>query len=165
LGSSGYSAELAAHVGAGFSFAHHFSDFPPEGPMLAYRDQFKPSGWRKTPYAILGVAAICAETAAAADHLARSADLHFARRAVGQYGPLASPDEAAAYPYTPVDRQRVEHNRKRLIVGSPGEVRERITALAQSTKADEVMITTMVFDHAARKRSYELLAKEFGLKG
>src|SRR6476620_3053670 len=156
LGSSGYSAELAAHVGAGFSFAHHFSDFPPEGPMLNYREQFKPSAWRDAPYAILGVAAICAETDAEADHLAKSADLHFARRAVGQFGPLASPEEAAAYPYTPIDRQRIEHNRRRLIVGSPGEVRERITALAQSTKADEVMITTMVFDHAARKRSYQL---------
>ena len=84
LGSSGYSAELAAHVGAGFSFAHHFSDFPPDGPMLNYRSQFKPSAWRQTPYAILGVAAICAETDAEADHLAKSADLHFARRAVGR---------------------------------------------------------------------------------
>ena len=83
---------------------------------------------------------------------------------MGQYGPLASPEEAAAYAYTPIDRQRVENNRKRLIAGSPGEVHERIAALVQSTQADEVMITTMVFDHAARKRSYELLAKEFGLK-
>ena len=70
LGSSGYSAELAAHVGAGFSFAHHFSDFPPEGPMLSYRREFKPSAWRQAPYAILGVAAICAETEGEADHLA-----------------------------------------------------------------------------------------------
>ena len=163
LGSSGYSAELAAHVGAGFSFAHHFSDFPPDGPMLAYRNQFKPSAWRQTPYAILGVAAICAETEAEADHLAKSADLHFARRAVGQFGPLASPEEAAAYPYTPIDRQRIEHNRKRLIVGSPAQVRERIAALVDSTKADEVMITTMVFEHTARKQSYELLARACGL--
>src|ERR1043165_9531926 len=163
LGSSGYSAELAAHVGAGFSFAHHFSDFPPEGPMLAYRNQFKPSAWRQTPYAILGVAAICAETEGEADHLAKSADLHYARRAVGQYGPLASPEEAAAYPYTPVDRQRIEHNRKRLIVGSPEQVQGRITALVQSTKAAEALFTTLALDSAARKRSYELLARAFGL--
>src|SRR3954451_6391623 len=163
LGSSGYSAELAAQVGAGFSFAHHFSDFPPEIPMLTYRNQFKPSAWRQTPYAILGVAAICAETEAEADRLATSADLHFARRAVGVYGPLASPEEAAAYPYTPTDRQRIAHNRKRLIAGSPAQVHERIAALAESTKADEVMITTMVFDHAARKHSYELLAQVFAL--
>ena len=83
---------------------------------------------------------------------------------MGVYGPLASPEEAVAYPYTPVDRQRIAHNRKRLIAGSPSQVHERIAALAESTEADEVMITTMVFDHAARKHSYELLATVFGLK-
>jgi luciferase family oxidoreductase group 1 len=164
LGSSGYSAELAAHVGAGFSFAYHFSDFPPEGPMLNYRNQFKPSTWRQTPYAILGVAAIVADTEAEADRMASSADLHFARRAKGEYGPLASPEEATAYPYAPIDRQRIEHNRRRLIVGTPAQARERIQALADMTKADEVMITTMVFDHAARKHSYELLARAFALQ-
>src|SRR3954471_19519216 len=161
LGSSDYSAQLAAQVGAGFSFAYHFSDFPPEIPMLAYRNQFKPSAWRAMPYAILGLAAICAASEAEADRMATSADLHFARRALGQYGPLASPEEAAAYPYTPIDRQRIAHNRKRLIVGSQTQVHERIAALAESTKADEVMITTMVFDHVARKRSYELIARTF----
>jgi alkanesulfonate monooxygenase SsuD/methylene tetrahydromethanopterin reductase-like flavin-dependent oxidoreductase (luciferase family) len=78
--------------------------------------------------------------------------------------PLASPDEAAAYDYTPIDRQRVARNRNRLIVGSAAQVRERIDALVASTKADEVMITTMVFDHAARKHSYALLARAFGLR-
>src|SRR5262249_34704967 len=156
-----YSAQLAAHVGMGFSFAHHFSDFPPEIPMLNYRNQFKPSAWRDTPYAILGLAAICADTEAEADRLAMSADLHFVRRAKGEYVPLASPDERPAYDYTPIDRQRIAHNRNRLIVGSPAQLRARIDALVASTKADEVMITTMVFDHAARKHSYELLAREF----
>src|SRR6185295_17803867 len=163
LGSSGESAELAAAVGMGFSFAHHFSDMPPEGPMLAYRNQFKPSAWRDTPYAILGVAAIVADTEAEADRMATSADLHFVRRAKGEYGPLASPEEAAAYPYTPMDRERIKANRRRLIVGTPAMVRERIGALADVTKADEVMITTTVYDHAARKHSYELIAKAFGL--
>ena len=164
LGSSDYSAQLAAQVGTGFSFAHHFSDFPPEIPMLTYREHFRPSEWRETPYAILGLAAIVADTEAEADTLAKSADLHFARRAIGIYGPLASPEEAAAYPYTAIDRQRVESNRKRLIVGSARDVRARIDDLVERTKADEVMITTMVFDHAARRRSYELLAREFGLR-
>src|SRR5437773_2434866 len=70
LGSSDYSAQLAAQVGAGFSFAYHFSDFPAEIPMLAYRDRFKPSAWRQTPYAILGVAAIVADTESEADRMA-----------------------------------------------------------------------------------------------
>jgi luciferase family oxidoreductase group 1 len=163
LGSSGYSAELAAQVGMGFSFAHHFSDFPPEIPMLNYRNNFKPSVWRDKPCAILGVAAIAADTAAEADRMAMSADLHFARRARGEYGPLASPDEAAAYSYQPIDRERIKQNRKRLIVGSAEQVRERIQTLADVTQADEVMITTMVYDHAARKHSYALLADAFGL--
>ena len=164
LGSSGYSAELAAQVGMGFSFAHHFSDLPPEGPMLTYRNEFKPSQWRDKPCAILGVAAIVAATDAEADRLATSADLHFVRRAKGEYGPLASPEEAEQYPYTPQDRQRIAYNRKRLIVGSATTVRERIEALAKVTQADEVMVTTMVADHAARKRSYSLLAEVFGLR-
>ena len=131
--------------------------------MLNYRNQFKPSEWRERPYAILGVAAICAETEGLADKLATSADLHFARRAKGEYVALASPEEAAAYPYTPADRARIDQNRKRLIVGSAAQVHARIAALAEKTQADEVMITTMAFDHAARKRSYELLAEAFAL--
>src|SRR5207237_10447692 len=140
------------------------ADFRPGMRMLADGDRFKPSAWRQTPYAIRGGAAIAADTDSEADRMAMSADLHFARRALGQYGPLASPDEAAAYPYTPIDRQRIAHNRKRLIVGAPGRVHERIMELVEATKADEVMITTMVFDHAARKHSYELLARAFGLR-
>ncbi len=60
LGSSGYSAQLAAHVGAGFSFAHHFSDFDPVGPMMTYREQFRPSATRDKPLAILAVHAVVA---------------------------------------------------------------------------------------------------------
>ena len=139
LGSSGYSAELAAHVGAGFSFAHHFSDYDPLAAMRSYREAFKPSGWRATPYAILGVAAICADTDAQADRLALSADLHYVRRARGEYLELASPEEAAAYPYTATDRQRIAHNRARLIVGAPATVKERLTALIEACAADEAM--------------------------
>src|ERR1700742_701306 len=72
LGSSGYSAQLAAHVGAGFAFAHHFSDFDRVGPMTAYRDQFKPSPAFETPHAILAVHAVVADSDAEADRLASS---------------------------------------------------------------------------------------------
>src|ERR1700716_3675780 len=80
LGSSGYSAELAAQVGAGFSFAHHFSDFDPIGPMAVYRKHFKPSPQLSKPHAILAVQAICADTDAEASQLATTVDLNFARR-------------------------------------------------------------------------------------
>ena len=163
LGSSGYSAELAAAVGAGFSFAHHFSDFDPVAPMRFYRDNFKPSAALAKPYAILGVAAVAAESDAEAERLAMTIHLNFVRRSRGEYLPLASPEEAAAYDYTAADRQRIEMNRARVIVGAPATVRARLEPLVEATGADEVMITTMIYDHAARKQSYALLAKEFGL--
>jgi luciferase family oxidoreductase group 1 len=163
LGSSGYSAQLAALVGAGFSFAHHFADHDPVAAMLSYREQFKPSAARAAPYAILACAAVCADSDAEAERLASTIDLNFVRRRRGEYLPLASPEEAAAYPYSPAERGLIARNRARVFVGSKQTVRERLSSMIEATKADEVMITTMIHDHAARRRSYELLAEAFGL--
>jgi luciferase family oxidoreductase group 1 len=163
LGSSGYSAELAASVGLGFSFAYHFADYDAASAMLSYREHFKPSATLANPYAILGTAVIAADTDAEAERIASSADLHYARRAQGEYLPLASPEEATLYPYAPIDRQRIARFRARLVVGGIDRVKDRLLALAESTRADELMITTMVYDHAARRHSYELLAAAFGL--
>jgi luciferase family oxidoreductase group 1 len=161
LGSSGYSAELAAAAGMGFAFAHHFAEYDAASAMLSYRGHFKPSKTLPEPYAILATAAIAAESDAEAERIAASADLHFARRAKGDYAPLASPEEAAAYPYTPIDRERIARHRERLIVGGIGSVKSRLVSLVEATNADELMITTMVYEHAARRRSYELLAEAF----
>jgi len=146
----------------GFSFAHHFSDFDAAGPMLAYRAQFKP-GALAEPYSILGCAVVCADTDEEAQRLAATLDLNWVRRARGEYLPLASPEEALAFPYTPVDFERIRHRRSRLFVGAAETVREKLLPLIASTKADEVMATTMIYDHAARRRSYELLAQAFDL--
>jgi luciferase family oxidoreductase group 1 len=163
LGSSGYSAELAAAVGMGFAFAHHFADHDAASAMLSYRQHFKPSATLAEPYAILGVAVIAADNDKEAERIALSADLHFARRAKGEYAPLASPEEAAAYAYAPVDRERIARHRARLIVGDLDTVKSRLLALVESTRADELIVTTMVYDHVARRHSYELLAQAFGL--
>jgi luciferase family oxidoreductase group 1 len=164
LGSSDYSAQLAAMVGAGYSFAHHFADHDPVEAMLSYRQQFKASEARATPYAILAVAAVCADTDAEADRLAATIDLNFVRRRQGEYLPLASPEEALAYPYSPPERGLIARNRARLFVGAKATVRARLEAMIAATKADEVMVTTMIYDHAARRHSYELLAEAFELK-
>ena len=164
LGSSGYSAELAAAVGAGFSFAHHFANHDAVSAMRSYRDKFRPSPARAEPAAILAVHVVCAETDAEAERLATTVDLNFVRRAKGEYRPLASPEEAAAYPYAPVDLERIKHGRSRVFVGSPETVQGRLTPLVEATQADEVMVTCMIFDHEARKRSYELLAEAFTLR-
>ena len=163
LGSSGYSAELAAAVGMGFAFAHHFADHDAVSAMLSYRTHFKPSDALPQPRAILAVAAIAADSDTEAERIAASADLHFVRRARGEFAPLASPEEAAAYPYAPVDRQRIARQRERVVVGNIDRVKTRLLALAEATRADELMITTMVYDHAARRHSYELLAEAFDL--
>ena len=166
LGSSDYSAELAAAAGMGFAFAHHFATHDAVAAMTSYRDRFKPSVLERA-YAILAVAAVCADTDAEAERLAATTDLNFARRGRGQYLPLASPEDALAElerDYAPPERERVRANRARLFVGAPATVRARLLPLMAATRADEVMITTMVYDHAARRRSYELLAGAFGLE-
>jgi len=164
LGSSGYSAQLAAMVGAGFAFAHHFADHDAAAAMLSYRDQFRPSPARSSPYAIFACAAVCADSDAEAERLASTIDLNFVRRSRGEYLPLASPEEAAAYPYSPAERGLIARNRARLFVGAQAKVRAELAAMIAATKADEVMVTTMLYDHAARRHSYELLADAFGLR-
>jgi luciferase family oxidoreductase group 1 len=164
LGSSGYSAQLAAMVGAGFAFAHHFADHDAAAATLSYRDQFRPSPARSSPYAIFACAVVCADSDAEAERLASTIDLNFVRRSRGEYLPLASPEEAAAYPYSPAERGLIARNRARLFVGAQSKVRAELAAMIAATKADEVMVTTMLYDHAARRHSYELLADAFGLR-
>jgi alkanesulfonate monooxygenase SsuD/methylene tetrahydromethanopterin reductase-like flavin-dependent oxidoreductase (luciferase family) len=90
--------------------------------------------------------------------------LNFTRRSKGQYLPLASPEEATRYPYAPIDRARIRANRARVFVGTARTVYERLMPLVEQTQADEVMITTMIYDHGARCHSYELLAEVFNLR-
>ena len=163
LGSSGYSAELAAATGMGFAFAHHFAEHDAESAMLSYREHFKPSATLPEPYAILAIAVIAAESDAEAERIAASAYLQYVRRSKGEYLPLASPEEAAAYPYTPIDRDRIARHRERLVVGGGDTVERAIGPLIEATRADELMITTMTYSHTARRHSYEILADAFGI--
>ncbi|HVV42731.1 MAG TPA: LLM class flavin-dependent oxidoreductase [Nitrobacter sp.] len=163
LGSSDYSAELSAQVGMGFAFAHHFASYDAADAMTNYRSRFTPSRWRTTPHAILAVAAIVAETDAEAEKLASSADLNRLRRDRGEYAPLPSVEEALAYPYTARERAAVARNRSRLFVGSAATVMQKLSSLIEGCKPDEVMVVTAVYDHAARKKSYDLLAEAFQL--
>ncbi|HEU4660452.1 MAG TPA: LLM class flavin-dependent oxidoreductase [Pseudolabrys sp.] len=164
LGSSDYSAQLSAQIGAAFAFAHHFANFDAVEAMRLYRDNFRPSPAHATPYAILTVHVVCADSDQDAEHLASTVDLNFVLRAKGEYQPLASPEEAAAYDYSPIDRARMAQNRARLFVGSQKTVMARLEPLIAATKADEMMITTMIHSHEARRHSYELLAQAFGLR-
>jgi luciferase family oxidoreductase group 1 len=164
LGSSDYSAELAAQVGMGYAFAHHFASYDAIAAMTNYRDRFKNTGWREAPYAILAVAVVAAETDAEAERLATSMDLNRLWRDRGQYRPLPSIEEAQAYPYTESDRAIIARNRTRLFVGSPATVIEKLEPMIAASQADELMVITAVYDHEARKKSYGLLADAFGIR-
>jgi luciferase family oxidoreductase group 1 len=161
LGSSDYSAQLAGQIGAAFAFAHHFATFDAVEAMKLYRDNFRPSVSHQKPYAILATHVVCADSDGAAERLAKTVDLNIVRRAKGEYLPLASPEDAAAYDYSPADRARIAQNRTKLAVGSAATVKGRLEPLIAATRADELMVTTMIFDHDARKHSYELLARAF----
>src|SRR3954449_12055444 len=163
LGSSDYSSELAAQVGMGFAFAHHFASYDAIEALTNYRARFKPSGWRSSPHGILAVAAVAAETDAEAERLASSMDLNRLRRDRGQYSPLPSVEEALAYPYTSAERASIARNRSRLFVGSPATLMTKLQPMIAASEADELMIITAVYDHDARKKSYSLLADAFGL--
>src|ERR1700740_120870 len=139
LGSSDYSSELAAQVGMGFAFAHHFAPHDALAAMTNYRAHFKPSGWRSTPHAILAVAVVAAETDAEAEKLASSVDLNRLRRDRGQYLPLPRPEEPMAYPLTDAERASIVRNRERLFVGRPATVMHKLEPLICASQPDELM--------------------------
>jgi len=159
LGSSGASARFAGSLGLGYGFASHFSPVSPLPAANAYRESFRPSEWFERPHFILAVAVICAETDEKAEYLAKSMELVAVRLAKGDPGRFPTPEEAAAYPYTPRELAIAQERRSLLIAGSPAKVRERLLALYEETGADELMISTMVHDPKARLRSYELVAE------
>lgn len=161
LGSSGAGARLAATLGLGYGFAAHFSPTPPGPALREYRTHFEPSELFPRPHAILALAVVCAETDEEADYLARSMDLAWVRLRRGEPGLLPSPEEAAAYPYDPGEHALVQAYRALLVAGGPDTVRRRIEELIRDTGADEVMVSSMIHDSAARFRSYELLAQAF----
>jgi luciferase family oxidoreductase group 1 len=162
LGSSGYSAQLAGMLGLPFAFAHHFSAENTLPALRLYRENFRPSAELRRPYAMVAATVICADSDEHAQWISASAALSFVLLRAGRPGPLPSPEEAAAYPYTPLDLQVIQSRMSSQVVGGPETVRAGVTKLLAETAADELMVTTMVHDHADRVRSYELLAEMFG---
>jgi luciferase family oxidoreductase group 1 len=165
LGSSGFSAQLAGHLGLPFSFAHHFSAQSTLPALELYRSTFKPSAFLDAPYAIVAASVLVADTDERAQELAAPTALAFLRSRQGRPGPFPSPEEAAAHRFTDQERSALDSVLGSQIVGAPDSVRAEIEQLLADTEADELMVTTRVFDHADRLRSYELLAELRGQRG
>ncbi|WP_218134795.1 LLM class flavin-dependent oxidoreductase [Amycolatopsis xylanica] len=159
LGSSGFSARLAGQLGLPFSFAHHFAPDNTLAAVRLYRDSFRPSEVLDAPYVMLGASVIAADTDEHARFLAGPSGLTFLSLRRGRPIPLPTPEEAAAYPYTDMDRLFVEDRFASSIIGSPETVHKGLETLLADTDADELMITTMVHAHADRVHSYDLVAR------
>ncbi|WP_203596720.1 LLM class flavin-dependent oxidoreductase [Actinomadura bangladeshensis] len=157
LGSSGYSARLAGLLGMPFAFAHHFSAENTVPALALYRDSFRP-GALDEPYSMIGVSVTAADTDERARELAAPQALSFLRLRQGRPGPLPTPEETAAHPYTPLERQMIDARLADQVMGSPSTVRKQLDALIGRTAVDEVMVVTQVFDHADRLKSYDILA-------
>ncbi|MGI9148429.1 MAG: LLM class flavin-dependent oxidoreductase [Chloroflexota bacterium] len=158
LGSSGYSAQVAGYFGLPFAFAHHFMPDNTLPALALYRSGFRPSANLEKPYALVAAAVVCADSDERARWLALPGALSFVRLRAGHPDVLPSPEDAAAYAYTVAERQAIETRQAHQIIGDPETVRRGLTELLERTQADELMLTTIVHDHADRLRSYELVA-------
>jgi luciferase family oxidoreductase group 1 len=163
LGSSGASAKVAGQLGLGYGFASHFSPAPAEPALRSYRDNFEPSEQFPEPHVILAVSVVCAETDDQADYLAKSLDLSRVRLQRGEFSSFPTPEEASAYSYTPFEQAIVDKNRRQQFIGSPETVHAELSAFADRTGADELMVTSFMHSPQDRLRSYELLAESFGM--
>jgi luciferase family oxidoreductase group 1 len=165
LGSSATGSQMAASLGVGYAFAHHIAPENAVSAMRSYRTQFQPSKYLEHPYAIICTSVVCAETNEEAERLASSVALAIVRLRNGVASPFPSPEEALAYPYTPAElAQAKAYRNSTQIVGDPATVRSQLDRLVENTEADEIMVVTLIHNHAARVRSYELLAEEYGLE-
>jgi luciferase family oxidoreductase group 1 len=164
LGSSDYGAQLAAHFGLPYAFAYFFSDGQGVEQALAlYRANYQPSPRFPKPVATICVWALAADTEAEARRLLLTRESWRVGFEQGLRLPLVSPEEAAAETRSPADKARIEVSRQKAFVGTGGQVAARLTALAQELALDELVINTWTFDPEARRHSYSLIARAFGL--
>ena len=164
LGSSDYGAQVAAYFGLPYCFAHFITDGRgAEEALATYREGFRPSATLAAPHAAISVWAMAAESEADADRLFASRALWRLGRDRGVFEPLPSPEQAAAYLYSPAERARVDASRARAFAGTADQVVTRLRETAGSLGVEEVVILTTLHDAEARRRSYALIAERAGL--
>jgi luciferase family oxidoreductase group 1 len=164
LGSSGGSASLAAEYGAGYSFAQFINGAGGEEVTRYYREHFRPSRVNQKPRTMVSIFAVCGETEEEAEKLASSLDLSLLLIEKGEArGGIPSVETALNYPYDAFDRFRIKENRKRVVVGDPAHVKEKILRLSEAYQADEVMLVSIMHDFEAKLKSYRLIAEAFGM--
>jgi len=165
LGSSLYSAQLAAALGLPFAFAAHFAPELLHEALGLYRDGFRPSPRHEKPYAMACINVYAADTDAEAERLFTSLEQAFIALRSGRPGQLPPPLEAAErQSFGSLENAMLKQLFHYAVVGGPAKLREGLDAFVRSTGVDELMTTAMIFDHAARLRSFEILAEVHGLR-
>ena len=170
LGSSDYSARLAAHLGLPFSFADFFGTTSGHGPAVAelYRREFQPSALCTEPTLNVTLQVMCAPTSQEVTRVTASRNFNRARRVLAAQGEeiregLLAPEEAATRPLTVAAQAHVDQYLAGCIDGDPDQVKEGITAAAQRYETTDVGIVSIAYDLTDRIRSYQLVAQAFGL--
>jgi luciferase family oxidoreductase group 1 len=158
LGSSLYSAQLAAYLGLPFAFASHFAPEMLMQALQVYRGSYRPSARHPKPHAMVGLNVLVAPTDEEAQHLFTSLQQRFLGMVRGQRGKLPAPVASMDALWSPAERLQVTRMLSEAVVGSPQTVRAGLAATAERTGADEFIVACAVHDHAARRRSYTLLA-------
>jgi luciferase family oxidoreductase group 1 len=157
LGSSDFSAQLAAHLGLPFAFAHHFSQENTLPALRAYREGFRPSAVLQRPHAMVAVMVIAADTEQEALRLALPCALATLRLRQGGRGPYPTCEDAADYDWSALEQAFAEEWLKKNVVGGPASVRAQLEELVSATKADELMVLCTAPEAPARQRTYSLL--------
>jgi luciferase family oxidoreductase group 1 len=158
LGSSLYGAQLAAMLGLPYAFASHFAPAELDHAIAIYRQRFQPSQQLAEPYVMAGLNVVATPTDEEARYLFTSSQQSFVNLRSGRPGKLPPPvDDIEPFLQGPL-KAMLSQVLSAAIVGSPATVRDGLTAFVGRTDVDEVIVTTQVYEHAARVRSYELLA-------
>lgn len=159
LGSSLFSAQLAAEMGLPFAFASHFAPTMMEQALELYRARFKPSATLQTPYAMLGLNVFAADDDASARRLFTTQQQHFVRLRRGTPGQLPPPIDDIESFWSPSEQLNTERALACSVVGSPQTVRAGLAAFIARHRPDELMIAGQIFEHGARRHSFALAAE------
>lgn len=158
LGSSTYGAQLAAILGLPYAFASHFAPADLDQALAVYRERFQPSEYLDKPYVMPGINVFAAPTDAEAKLLFSSLQQAFVNLRTGRAGKLQPPVEGYEETLDPAARAMLAHSFSAAVVGSPETVKHGVEAFLRRTGADELIVTAQIFNHAARVRSFEILA-------
>jgi len=159
LGSSDFSAQLAGHLGLPFAFAGQFSPAYMDAALTLYRQTFKPSDVLDRPYAMVGVNVFAAESEDEAHFLSTSQQQMHVNLVRGIPGQMPPPVHSMESLWSPHEQASVEATLRASIIGDPTMVKQQLQAFVDRTQADELIINSMIFDHAARLHSYRIVAE------